>query len=976
MADTRGIAYGSPFKPGPTDEELYQQEQDKIYARLIAQQRVQEALRSGVPPQELEAQLGGLESPMVDPIDLATGGAYFKLAGIPLKKGIEAMGKTAAGAAIGRIPGAGFAKSAVSYGADESLGKLIPQAARWQLGAAGMYGVAPEWSEENPNLSALAGAFAGDLAGGGASLARKGAVDLAMKMAPKTMASPEAGRINFGGGSGSSAASTSLWKEHVADKLLNPAIDALSRVPILPEKGMFGGISKALGGNTLRQWGVHPMDRMPKEAGELFQSLTAASRSTGTALGQLGKRLNDLNLEERAQVINFLKAKRRTPDMLTPELQEKLAVWMRPLEGALNASKDALVGPLLTGAKPGRVASRLNAMYERGLTRAVNKVFQTDVDDPIWKLVIQQHARTADLTTKEGTEAFLKKIIDDPALSVGELVNDPTMVAQGLSQYIKPEAASKIRQIAVDHYNLAAMTGQDLSARMKGVFEGIATRRVLQNPDWAMPESQFAALPKKAKKGWLKVPGHRELEGVVLKRDIAEGFIDFDMTPGKARKLFNTFLMTPWKTMKVGWNIAARPRDLVSNFIFNDVGGAHPLSIMNQAHYYRVAKEMKQRSPAFLEWKRLTGGSGSMMDNNLSDLNMDPILTAMRHGSGIPGLMMRTIYDPDFGIKIGKGVWGPGKYTEFMAKLANGFDDWAKFAKYKWNLEHGMDNKAAMMDALRTVGDPNRQTPAIKMARDWVLPFAGWQAHALKTMGQGMIDRPIRPLKYFAIPAIMSEAAMSHINMTDEEFAEFKGSLPDYMRAAPAGVPAFVPLPYRDEHGRIQMMDVSWWIPGLQDLAELGKATSGPMGLFQSPFANLYAALKTNKKFSGAPIYHEWEPNDVKGTKLLWYIYEQMAPAMAGTVVRKTIDSAGNDPRRPTLAQATGSLVGYRVTGVDPGDQVDRAYKLQDQWGQQAKAQMTREIINAGEDMEKLSEIEAKYQAIFEDIYKPLSERK
>jgi hypothetical protein len=533
----------------------------------------------------------------------------------------------------------------------------------------------------------------------------------------------------------------------------------------------------------------------------------------------------------------------------------------------------------------------------------------------------------------------------------------------------------------LDHYNLAAKTGRELTAGMKGVYENILSRRIITNPDWVKPADDFTqayvnelrtgVIPKaaKGKPEYVPLPTHKEFEGMLIKRDIAEGFNDLDAMPGMARQLYNAYFLSPWKTMKVLWNPIARVRDLSSNVLFNDVAGANPLSPARVDVYGKALMGMRNNSREWQEYLKQTGGS----PGNLMNIDPGPILNAMNYGTGAAGNVLRVLYDPTITIKaFGKEVRNPvGRYSEFMAKSARAGDDWAKFAKFSWNLEHGMTSKEAAMDAMRTVGDYNRQTPFVKAVRDWGMPFFGWQAHALKTMGKAIIDHPVRTAKYFATPSLVGMYAMEELNVSEEEFDQFKATLDPYVKTTAFGMPTHIPLPYRDEQGRIQMMDIGWWLPGLQDVAEIGQsAVESPVGFIQNPALTLFSAIKENKRFSGAPIYYEWEDAATKSSKIMHYVYQQMTPnwAPGNNVWMKTYDALSTNPNRPTVGQAVGPMLGYRVKGFSEGQSSSKHHMLIDTWHQQANSQMNRELQQNMDNPAKQEEIRTYYQKVFQDI--------
>ena len=846
-------------------------------------------------------------------------------------KGLYGLGSQLPGALLENSP---KLVNALARGS-APLGQHVSDMLKYELGAMPVRetirGVNPKFAEEHPWLTE------------GAAMAVSGGLSN-----PEALMRIKGLKGAFGNERGAvqvplrQPGEPTLWQK-TGGKALMKGVDKIVDMPLTPQKGPFKGVSKTLGGNTLRQWFIHPMDRMAPSAGKAFQDTIVSKQQTQEALGSLAVGMKDLNLEERMQVMKVLKTKSLDWSTLPSYLQDKLGPAFEQVKSAVASSTRRIA----SGPK-----EEIKMM--RDLTKGVSKIFTANVDDPsfpIYRDVAKQNGY--DLTTVKGTRKFLEY----------------------LSESAEPEPVTKL---ASDLLRISSKTGEELARVTKGTYERALVRRVKNSP-WVRPRRSAVDIAKHGKypdDGYKWISMHdrmesralRQLKGQEVREDVAEGFLDFEKTYSQARAIYNTYFLAPWKTAKVLWNPAARVRDLTSNFIFNDVAGKHPLSIFNVKHYTKALVDMKKGSPEFRQFLEETGGSFQ----NLMNIDPGPVLQSLKTHGSMPGAILSMIYDPtkNLGLKGLKGeiankvVNAPAKYTHFMADKARFADAWAKYAKYKWNVGKGMESKEAAMDALRTVGDHNRQTQAVKFVRDWAMPFAGWQAHAIKTMGWGMINHPVRTGKYFALPWALQQIAVDKLNMTEADWNYFKGSLPDYVKEDVSGVPTHIPLPFRDEKGRIQMMDISWWIPGLQDLGELHQSVGSVTGVIQNPALSLFAALKDNKTFSGAPLYYEWEAPSIKAKKTLAYIWQQMSPSFVpgGHVWEKVARVGDADPQAPTAGQAAGSMVGWRVHGYDPGASIESLHNKLDIYERQARAMMEKELQRAGSDTKRAAAAIKSYQ--------------
>lgn len=731
-----------------------------------------------------------------------------------------------------------------------------------------------------------------------------------------------------------SAAGAALWEKAAGSKI-QAGVDYLSRLPLFPGNTRLG---RYLGGNTLEDLFVPREELMPRSVGRSVYNTRIEQAKVAQSLQDIQVKIQSLPLDMKEDFYRVVKGGMDITQAKNPANQAVFANMLDPYFAAIGDAKKKLMPK-----------ARHEALYRKQLDDSLVKLLAEDIDNPEFQIF--KNSWRGDLTTEKGTQEFLNAII----------TNQHTMFP-----------SEQVTQLAKDLYDLGARTGSQVVTKHKGAFEALLFSKIKAQPGVAIPIQDIRAKASKIvtnptlspaerkealrqlDKNYMHIPGNKAFEGMLVERHTAEGIKDLDIAQSAFRRNWNTYFLSPWKFAKAIAVPINKARDMVSNMIFNDVAGAHPLSPFNIPVYKRALMDMKQNTARNKEFAYYSGNDST----NWVNVEMGPIINAMKHGSGPIDIALKHLYD--------------NKFSKLMYDASSFMDHWAKLAKYSHNVDNGMSKADAAIDAIQTVGDHMRQTRATKAIRDTAMPFFGFQVHAIKTMGQGLIHHPVRTAKYFAGVAAMGQMAIEKLGLSEEEWKEFRDSLPDHLKVSVAGIPTAIPMPYRDENGKIQMVDMSWWIPGLQDMAEMQRNSSS-LSFMQNPAITLFADLRANKKFSGAPIWNEWEDPTTKAQKLVGHVMQNLTPSwtpVVGTTWDKTVqaldeDYVGEDKR--TVPQALGNQFGWRVTPIDEAGQFTKNQNRIDAWKNEAKNMMNKELSKT-QNPDKMNAIIENYQGILDRL--------
>ena len=425
----------------------------------------------------------------------------------------------------------------------------------------------------------------------------------------------------------------------------------------------------------------------------------------------------------------------------------------------------------------------------------------------------------------------------------------------------------------------------------------------------------------------------KRLKGAYVPRDVELELRTLDFIPKLANKSFNKWFLTPWKTTKVIMRPGTHIRNSISNLILNDWGG---LPFYRADVYLKALKEMKRGGGAWKEWERLTGSTGTF---SLADIDQ------MSKGLMYPSNMF------DHMLALFDRVAAPAR------SLYNGEEQWFKLAKFIWNKEHGMGSSEAALDAMRWTLNYNEVTRPIARARASAAPFFTWQAKVIPLFIESAFKHPLRVGKWWMLYEALQGNALSNLSMSSDEWEGVQSILPEYIKRGQNLL-----MPYRDERDRLQLLNMTYIIPGFGDVAEMYGNPSGWM--LGHPLLGLGSALLSKTKFSGAPLYFDWESPTTKFAKTMQYAWQQTAPwpsLLPGGLDFKALYEAMTErPDGPTWEQAMAQVAGFKIKPIDPARERQRFYAVRDIHLSQIGSEMRKELRSA-RSPEESREIIEKY---------------
>jgi hypothetical protein len=574
----------------------------------------------------------------------------------------------------------------------------------------------------------------------------------------------------------------------------------------------------------------------------------------------------------------------------------------------LNGVKDKRAKEILTGFNSDIKALDLNRKYENNFRKQLAKVMSAPQE-------LSQKAL---------------KALDAPSGNTREIHK----VLRGVIE--NPKTSEKVKEVAKDLWVLPTRTPQAAARASREAGMAFLKEKV-KKMSGAVSARPGGAYVESTVKG---------LKGVNLHKDIELEFKAMEKLPEIANGLFQKYFMGPWKTNKVIMRPASHIRNLMSNTILNDWGG---LPFYRTDVYIDALKGMKMNHGSWKEFKRLTGLTGT--NYGVEDIK------ALTGGFNIDTSYKSNVLDKML------NVYDKNPVVAGMRSLYNAEESMFKYAKFLHNMERGMGKKEAAWDAIKWTMNFGEVTPEVATVGKYAIPFVRWFSKVIPLGAETMVKHPMRMGKWLAFGAALQNHAIDHAGMDDDEWDTLKGNLPDYMQKG-----LYMLMPFRDEKDRLQMVDMTYTIPFLGDISDLYQRSPAE-AVIQNPIFTIPSALLSKDKYSGVPLYYDWEPAKTKFAKTMLYVWEQWNPSIApgGTDWRRFQKAINEDEGALTVDQAIANFLGLKLSPIDPQANLRRKAAIRKIYDREIMTNLRKQIRNSKSEEETQKAIK-KYQGYRREI--------
>jgi hypothetical protein len=440
---------------------------------------------------------------------------------------------------------------------------------------------------------------------------------------------------------------------------------------------------------------------------------------------------------------------------------------------------------------------------------------------------------------------------------------------------------------------------------------------------------QLKVVPKVVSSTWGKdyLPSKfKGLEGAFLHRDVEFELEAIDKIPKIAEGVFNKFFMSPWKTNKVILRPASHIRNLFSNVILNDWGG---LPFYRVDVYKDAIKGMIQGHQTWKEFSRMTGSSIT----NYTSADLRQLSSGTEFGASIFDKILN-VYD---------------KMVSPARTLYSAEESFFKYAKYLHNLEQKMPKKEAAWDAIKWTFNFNEVTPEVARIGKWAIPFVRWYTKVIPMGIETARKHPLRMAKWIGFYQLLQGHALDQLDMSRDEWGQIEKNMPDYMQKG-----MYLLMPWRDDKGQFNMLDLTFMMPFFGDVSELYQRSPQQVVL-QNPIFTMASTVISKRKFTGVPLYYDWEPSTTKFAKTMAYGWEQLGPAVLpfGTDWNKIADAVTEKEGALSLEAAIASAAGIKLSPVNEISNIRMKTAVMRIYDREITADMRRKMRSAKTEAEK-----------------------
>lgn len=430
-----------------------------------------------------------------------------------------------------------------------------------------------------------------------------------------------------------------------------------------------------------------------------------------------------------------------------------------------------------------------------------------------------------------------------------------------VSPYFVKEEATRLRRQAEHYQPEDARRTREYADRM----DAAADRAIA-----GMPESRdgYLQIPKAARYGalrgiWVREEIYHDLMG--SSSDMSNDpnwFKDWFGTGGKGETVTRW-----WKATKTILNLPGQLRNIATNFsqLQLDGIGFHKMPVV----LTKAVSQMRSNGPYYKEFKQQGGRGGTFSNQELGRMERD--LLDLQAKAGALNTM-QTIHRMAAIVYNAAGdAW---QAVEVLGKMMAFVD----------SRDAGAAPSKAMARANKVLFDYSLVPSWVRYARrvPFGIAFATWNAKVLPRMVETALKHPHRFLPYaiFYYGAQFALAAMLGVGYDDLD--RLKKAMPEWL----ANKRHAVLMPWKDEHGRWEVVDLGYIMPWTNWLqlatdAATGKVTNvmQDIGAFSGPIPNVIAAISTSQDpFTHRDIANKGDPPARQAASWLNYAWSMAVP--------------------------------------------------------------------------------------------------
>lgn len=372
------------------------------------------------------------------------------------------------------------------------------------------------------------------------------------------------------------------------------------------------------------------------------------------------------------------------------------------------------------------------------------------------------------------------------------------------------------------------------------------------------------------------LPRYGKLRGMLVRKEIHNDLVGSAHIGvdghGWAEKLFGyggitTKAVNAWKTSKVALNPPGQIRNFISNMILMHLSGV-PMHLVP----VRLAQAIKSIRTQDRFWQ-----------------------IGQKYGISIGTFGAQELYRIEQEFLKDQGAGGPFAFMRYAKLIASKAGDVyqlmetvGKLAKVIDEMERrNVDETTAVLEANKWLLDYSLVPPSVRYLRNAPVgaPFVTFYYKLAPLLLEVAAKYPWRFAPYVGLAYILPQLVAGMTGVDDEDLEQMKVALPEWLRDK-GHVYA---LPWKDENGRWQFLDLSYMIPWTMFTSAARQAKDGNVsealktsGLITGPLPDMITAIRSNKDaFTGREIANAGDPPALQiGSWMTWLYNLAMPPVI------------------------------------------------------------------------------------------------
>ena len=369
-------------------------------------------------------------------------------------------------------------------------------------------------------------------------------------------------------------------------------------------------------------------------------------------------------------------------------------------------------------------------------------------------------------------------------------------------------------------------------------------------------------------------PSYGPLSGAFVRREIVDDLIPLsgglDVHSGEAYKTVMaaiTHSTTIFKAVKVALNPPTAVRNIISNFIQNNIRPGGPPLRKIPSHVVQAVKAIRNKDKFYKEARR-----NGVFRTNFSVVEVDEILSRF---AAVDDTAWSTFIDA----------------IRYLSQYYGKIDDIAKLTIYHQMRRDGHSEQVSTLEAQEWGMDYSLAPRSVRQARRNVLPFSTYQYKIAPLLYKSLTNQPWKIGKFITAAPIIAAATALRYGLDEEDWDELLKNLPAYIQKEKS----FIIMPWKNKEDQWQWVNLEYFFPwgnwaGLFKDASAGEIGRVFKGLgFSNPAFSIASVIATTvhkppiDDFTGKPIYNMLNTPEVKVAKMMeWLQTKWMPSALTG----------------------------------------------------------------------------------------------